>query len=198
LFLVVSKVKFVIRVVHKLRGKVFGFLRPPTPLRWHFVWYERWQKVSAYPPPLVNVVCERLSLMNKCTKHKSFLSHKRSYLVIKSRVFSSVRPLCFTSTICVINLFLPKNGNFGALETPGPLITVIWNWKFHSEVVCNIQLPSYFVLRKIHFKRWEITYRYLNGQNNHQKRLRIIKVTKMLKNSWNKLTHWINNSLIFI
>ena len=120
-----------------------------------------------------------LSLMNKCTTHKSFLSHKRSYLVIKSRVFSSVRPLCFTCTICVINLFLPKNGNFGAEETPGPLITVIWNWKLYSEVVYNRQFPNYFVLRKIHFKRWEITFRYLIFQNNHQKRLRIIKVKKI-------------------
>ena len=34
-----------------------GFFWPPTPLRWHFLPYERWQKVD--PPPLVNVVCER-------------------------------------------------------------------------------------------------------------------------------------------
>ena len=134
--------------------------------------------------------------MNKCTAYKSFLSHKRSNLVIKSRVFSSVRLLCFTSTICVINLFLPKNANFGAEETSGPLITVIWNWKFYSEDVYIYGLRlTYFVLRKIHFKRWEITFRYLNYQNNHQKRLKIIKIAKLLKN---KLTHWINKSLILV
>ena len=36
---------------------------PPSPLRWHVLWYERWQKVknfgTTYLPRLVNVVCER-------------------------------------------------------------------------------------------------------------------------------------------
>ena len=30
--------------VHKLRRQDFGFFWPPTPLRWHFLWYECWQK----------------------------------------------------------------------------------------------------------------------------------------------------------
>ena len=34
-------------VVHKLRQQDFGFFSPPTPLRWHFLWYKRWQKVAS-------------------------------------------------------------------------------------------------------------------------------------------------------
>ena len=35
-------------VVHKLRWQDFGFFWPPTPLGWHFLWYERWQKVDIF------------------------------------------------------------------------------------------------------------------------------------------------------
>ena len=38
-------------VVHKLRWQGFGFFLPPTPLRWHFLCYERWQKVDILRPP---------------------------------------------------------------------------------------------------------------------------------------------------
>ena len=37
--------------VHKLRWQNFGFFWPPTPLSWHFLWYERWQKVDIFGPP---------------------------------------------------------------------------------------------------------------------------------------------------
>ena len=47
-------------VVHKLRWQDFDFL---TPLRWHFLWYECWQKADIFGPPIYlpslwNVVCE--------------------------------------------------------------------------------------------------------------------------------------------
>ena len=29
----------------------FCLFRPPTPLRWHFLWYKRWQKVDIFGPP---------------------------------------------------------------------------------------------------------------------------------------------------
>ena len=38
-------------VVHKLRWQDFGFFWPPTPLRWQFLRYERWQKVDIFGPP---------------------------------------------------------------------------------------------------------------------------------------------------
>ena len=34
------------RVVHKLRWQDFGFFWPPTPLCWHFLWYERCRNVD--------------------------------------------------------------------------------------------------------------------------------------------------------
>ena len=37
--------------VHKLRLQDFGFFWPPTPLRLHFLWYERLQKVDIFGPP---------------------------------------------------------------------------------------------------------------------------------------------------
>ena len=41
----------------------FWLFWPPTPLRWHFLSYENWQKGqhfwTTYSPPLVNVVCEQ-------------------------------------------------------------------------------------------------------------------------------------------
>ena len=41
----------------------FWLFWPPTPLCWHFLWYERWQKVdifkTTYLPCLLNVVCEQ-------------------------------------------------------------------------------------------------------------------------------------------
>ena len=51
-------------VVHKLCWQDFGFFWPPTPLCWHFLWYERWQNIDifgppTYLPPLLNVVCEQ-------------------------------------------------------------------------------------------------------------------------------------------
>ena len=55
---------FSLGVVHKLRWHYFVFFWPPKyPLRWHVLWYERWQKVDIFGPPtyprLVNVVCEQ-------------------------------------------------------------------------------------------------------------------------------------------
>ena len=47
--------------------KIFGFFGPPTPLRLHFIWYKSLQKVdffTTYPPPLVNVFCERPPIVN--------------------------------------------------------------------------------------------------------------------------------------
>jgi hypothetical protein len=47
----------------------FGFFWPPTPLRFHFLWYKSLQKVdflTTYPPPLVNVVCERPLRLCRC------------------------------------------------------------------------------------------------------------------------------------
>ena len=38
-------------VVHKLRWQDFGFFWPPTPLRWHFLPYECWQKVDIFGLP---------------------------------------------------------------------------------------------------------------------------------------------------
>ena len=54
----------ILRVVHRLRWQAFGFFWPPTPLRWHFLRYKRWQKVDilgqpTYLPCPVNVVCEQ-------------------------------------------------------------------------------------------------------------------------------------------
>ena len=43
-------------VVHKLCWQDFGFLWPPTPLRWHFLHYECWQKANIFglpTPPLL-------------------------------------------------------------------------------------------------------------------------------------------------
>ena len=36
-------------VVHKLRWQDLCFFWPPTPLCWHILWYERWQKVHCNP-----------------------------------------------------------------------------------------------------------------------------------------------------
>ena len=38
------KKKYLTWVVHKPRWQDFGFSWPPTPLRWYFLWYKRWQK----------------------------------------------------------------------------------------------------------------------------------------------------------
>ena len=38
-------------VVHKLCWQDFGFSWPPTHLRWHFLWYESWQKVDIFGLP---------------------------------------------------------------------------------------------------------------------------------------------------
>ena len=40
-----------IRAVQKLRWQDFGFFWPPTPLCWHFLWYEHWQTVDIFEPP---------------------------------------------------------------------------------------------------------------------------------------------------
>ena len=49
--------------VQKLRLQNLAFFRPPTPFCLHFLWYIILQKVISFdhlfPPPLVNVVCER-------------------------------------------------------------------------------------------------------------------------------------------
>ena len=37
--------------VHKLRLQDFDFFLPPTHLRLHLLWYERWQKVDDFVPP---------------------------------------------------------------------------------------------------------------------------------------------------
>ena len=47
----VPNVGFQLGVVHKLRWQDFGFFWPPTPLRWHLLQYERWQKVDILRPP---------------------------------------------------------------------------------------------------------------------------------------------------
>ena len=42
---------FYLGVVHKLRWQDFGFSWPPTPLRWQFLSYKRWQKLDIFGPP---------------------------------------------------------------------------------------------------------------------------------------------------
>ena len=32
-------------------NKILAFFWPPTPLCWHFLWYECWQKVDIFGPP---------------------------------------------------------------------------------------------------------------------------------------------------
>ena len=49
------------------------------PLRWHFLWYERWQKIpfwTTYLLRLVNVPCER-PLIQKAWKFKPWFGHLR-------------------------------------------------------------------------------------------------------------------------
>ena len=75
----------------------FVFLWPPTPIRLHFHWYKSLQKVNffltTYPPPLVNVICERpLSVLKmeslRPTKFFLFISGK---LVFKNSIFFLVK-----------------------------------------------------------------------------------------------------------
>ena len=91
-----------LRVVHKLRWQVFGFFWLLTYPRWDFLSYKRWQswqKVtfyglpSTYPPPLVNVVCER--------PYNTFLSNlsgnqtdwkQKQWDCLKMRIFQN--PFC--------------------------------------------------------------------------------------------------------
>ena len=55
-------------IVQKLRWQVFGFFHHLNPLlRWQFLPYKSWHFWTAYPPLVVNVVCERplLQMSNK-------------------------------------------------------------------------------------------------------------------------------------
>ena len=44
-------------ISYRLRGRSqtmltkFWLFWPPTPLRWHFLWYKHWQKVDIFGPP---------------------------------------------------------------------------------------------------------------------------------------------------
>ena len=62
-----NTVNFNTRVVHKLRLQDLTFFNHLPPLRLHFIWYKSLQKVdffTTYPPPLVNVFCERPPIVN--------------------------------------------------------------------------------------------------------------------------------------
>ena len=66
----------ILGVVHKLRWQDFGFFWPPIPLRWHFLPYERWQKVEIFGPPTPSS-CKR-SLWMAPMAEKPRASRKRS------------------------------------------------------------------------------------------------------------------------
>ena len=55
LFIVTCWSRDDLRVVHKLHWQDFGFFWQPTPLCWHFLLYECWQKVHIFglPTPLL-------------------------------------------------------------------------------------------------------------------------------------------------
>ena len=58
---------------------IFVFIWPPTSLRLHYLWYKSLQKsgfLTTYPPPLVNVVCERITWHSQnwgCSRTRSNL-----------------------------------------------------------------------------------------------------------------------------
>ena len=49
----------------------FVLFWPPYPLRVHFLWYKKSLFLTTYPPPLVNVVCERplMGINKKASKN---------------------------------------------------------------------------------------------------------------------------------
>ena len=107
---------------------------PPTPMHWHFVWYNRWQKSeifwTTYLPRLVNVVCERTLNKNKDNKKKD-ASHgqqkttlfqtekecgavwffKVDYMVISGWEFWSWQSISFASIASCMNVLGSANND---------------------------------------------------------------------------------------